>query len=62
VHAQLDIQGNTPELLARLMATGWVRLALEWLRAALYVWALSGLIRRDLQLTGPNAARALPAG
>jgi hypothetical protein len=58
VHAQLDIQGNTPELLARLMTTGWVRLPLEWLRAALYVWALCGLIRRDLEVTNPNPARA----
>jgi hypothetical protein len=62
VHAQLDIEGNTPELLARLMATGWVRLALEWSRTALYVWALSGLVRRDLQLTGASETRVLPAG
>lgn len=62
VHAQLDIHGNTPELLARLMATGWVRLALEWSRAALYVWALSHLIRRDLQLTSSREVRVLPAG
>ena len=45
VHAQLDIQSNTPELLARLMAADWIRNALEWLRAALYLWALSRLIR-----------------
>ena len=45
VHAQLDIQSNTPELLARLMAADWIRNALEWLRAVLYLWALSRLIR-----------------
>ena len=44
VHAQLDVQSNTPELLARLMATDWIRNALEWLRAALYLWVLSRLI------------------
>ena len=55
VHAQLDIQGNTPELLARLMTTDWVRNALEWLRTALYVWALAGLMRRDLRHTNVTA-------
>ena len=45
VHAQLDIQGNTPELLDRLMATDWIRNVFEWLRSALYLWALSRLIR-----------------
>ena len=44
IHAQLDIQGNTPELVSRLMATDWIRNVLEWTRAALYVWALSGLV------------------
>jgi hypothetical protein len=44
VHAQLDIQGNTPELLAALMATDWIRIPLEVTRAALYVWALSRII------------------
>ena len=50
VHAQLDIQSNTPELLACLMATDWIRNALEWLRAALYLWALSRLIRFNERL------------
>jgi hypothetical protein len=62
VHAQLDIQSNTPELLARLMATDWVRNVLEWLRTALYVWALSRLIRRDLHPTGVSATRMVPGG
>jgi len=44
IHAQLDIQGNTPELVSRLMATDWIRNVLEWIRAALYLWALSRLI------------------
>jgi hypothetical protein len=38
---QLDIQGNVPELLSRLMATDWIRNSLEFARAGLYVWALS---------------------
>ncbi len=45
IHAQLDIQGNTPELLSRLMATDWIRNSLEYMRAALYLWALSRLIK-----------------
>ena len=44
IHAQLDIQGNTPELVSRLMATDWIRNVLEWIRAVLYLWALSRLI------------------
>jgi len=47
VHAQLDIQGNTPELVSRLMATDWIRNVLEWTRAAIYVWALSRLVKSD---------------
>lgn len=45
VHAQLDIQSNTPELLASLAAADWIRNPLEITRAALYVWALSRMIR-----------------
>ena len=44
IHAQLDIQGNTPELVSLLIATDWIRNVLEWGRTALYVWALSRLI------------------
>ena len=55
VHAQLDIQSNTPELLARLMATDWIRIPLEVARAALYVWALS----RMITLNEPSAERAI---
>jgi hypothetical protein len=44
VHRELDIQSNTPELLASLMATDWIRIPLEVARAALYVWALSRII------------------
>jgi hypothetical protein len=44
IHAQLDIQGNTQELVSRLLATDWIRNVLEWGRTALYVWALSRLI------------------
>ena len=44
LHDQLDIQGNVPELLARLMATDWIRNSFEFARAALYVWALSKMV------------------
>ena len=44
IHDQLDIQGNVPELLSRLMATDWIRNSLEFGRAALYVWALSKMV------------------
>jgi hypothetical protein len=56
IHAQLDIQSNTPELVARLMMTDWIRNLLEFGRIVLYVWALSRLVnpsiheRRDLGL------------
>ena len=46
IHAQLDIDGNTPELVSRLIATDWIRNVLEWMRAALYLWALSRLINQ----------------
>ena len=47
IHAQLDIQGNTPELVSRLIATDWIRNTLEFARAGLYVWALSRLINES---------------
>jgi hypothetical protein len=47
IHVQLGIQGNTPELVSRLIATDWIRNFLEWGRTALYVWALSRLIAPD---------------
>jgi hypothetical protein len=50
IHAQLDIHGNTPELVSRLMATDWIRNPLEWMRAALYVWALSRLINPKVRV------------
>ena len=44
IHAQLDIQGNTPELLSRLMATDSIRNLPEFARSVLYVWALSRIV------------------
>jgi hypothetical protein len=44
IHSQLEIQGNTPELLSRLMATDWIRNLPEFARSALYVWALSRVV------------------
>ena len=48
IHAQLDVQGNTQALLARLMATDWIRNSLEFTRSALYLWVLSRLINLDV--------------
>jgi len=44
IHRQLDLQSNAPELLSRLMATDWIRIALEFARSALYLWGLSRLV------------------
>ena len=44
IHTQLEIQGNTPELLSRLMATDWIRNLPEFARSALYLWALSKIV------------------
>lgn len=44
IHAQLETQGNTPELLSRLMTTDWIRNLPEFARSALYVWALSRVV------------------
>ncbi len=49
IHAQLDTIGNTPELLSRLRATNWLRLTPEWLRAALYLWMMSLVVRPQVQ-------------
>jgi hypothetical protein len=56
VHAQLDIQSNTTELLAELMATDWIRIPLEVARTALYVWALSRMIRSNSSPATPSIA------
>jgi hypothetical protein len=60
IHAQLDIQSNTRELLAALMKTDWIRIPLEVARAVLYVWALSRMVKlsgiaADVTV-GPEAA------
>jgi hypothetical protein len=55
IHAQMDIQGNTPELVSHLMATDWIRNVLEWARAALYVWALSRLISPTPRIVSTSA-------
>jgi hypothetical protein len=44
IHTQLEIQGNTPELLSRLMASDWIRNLPEFAHSALYVWALSRVV------------------
>ena len=49
IHDQLESIGNTPELLARLRSTGWLRLIAEWFRAALYFWMMYLLIRPQSQ-------------
>ena len=61
IHAQLDIQGNTPELVSRLMATDWIRNVLEWMRAVLYVWALSRLVNPRADVKPQHGEEATPA-
>jgi hypothetical protein len=50
IHVQLEKIGNTPELLARLTSTNWLRLTAEWLRAALYLWMMFLVIRPQRQV------------
>lgn len=50
LHVQLETIGNTPELLSRLRVTNWLRLTPEWLRAGLYLWLMSRLIRPQAQV------------
>jgi hypothetical protein len=50
IHVQLEAVGNTPELLSRLRTTGWLRLIPEWLRAILYLWMMSLLLRPRAQI------------
>ena len=57
IHAQLDIQGNTPELVSRLMATDWIRNIMEWFRAGLYIWVLSRLVNQQLMGKPQEAGR-----
>jgi len=41
---QLESLGNTPDLLGRLELTDWLRQALEWPRAGLYLWMAAVLL------------------
>jgi hypothetical protein len=45
IHVQLETIGNTPELLAGLRTTDWIRHGFGMLRAALYLWMLAQLVR-----------------
>src|SRR4029077_20668377 len=44
IHVQLESVANSPQLLARLQATNWLRLVPEWIRAGLYLWMASLLV------------------
>ena len=50
ISAQLETIGNTPELLSRLRVTGWLSLTPELIRAALYLWMMSLVVRPQAQL------------
>ena len=50
ISAQLETMGNTPELLSRLRATSWLSLTPELIRAALYFWMMSLVVRPQAQL------------
>ncbi len=54
IHRQLDIVGNAPELLGRLQGTNWLRLVPEWIRAGLYFWMMSLLLRSPFH-EGPTS-------
>jgi hypothetical protein len=58
IHVQLETIGNTPELLSRLRATNWLRLIPEWLRAALYLWMMSLVVRSQAQVGEANKMSA----
>ncbi|QYO67540.1 hypothetical protein [Leptolyngbya sp. 7M] len=49
IHRQLGALGNQPELLAQLRATDWLRQIPELLRAALYVWMMSFVVRPQVK-------------
>jgi hypothetical protein len=49
IQRQLGTVGNTPELLAQLRSTDWLRQIPELLRAALYFWMMSGVVRPQVQ-------------
>ena len=55
IHGQLERLGNTPELLARLQASNWLRLVPEWIRAGLYLWMASLLV--SIKPDGANEQR-----
>jgi hypothetical protein len=59
ISAQLETIGNTPELLSRLRATGWLSLTPELLRDALYLWMMLLMVRPQAQV---RAARTEPYG
>jgi hypothetical protein len=50
IHRQLGQVGNSPELLAQLRSTDWLRQIPELLRAALYLWMMSLIGRRTTEV------------
>jgi hypothetical protein len=53
IHVELERLGNTPQLLARLQITDWVRQILEWPRAGLYLWMAALLLRATARPSPP---------
>lgn len=49
IHRQLGTLSNKPELLAQLRATDWLRQIPEMLRAALYLWMMSLVVRPPIK-------------
>lgn len=49
IHRQLGTLGNTPELLTQLRTTDWLRQIPELLRAALYLWMMSFIVRSPIK-------------
>lgn len=54
IHRQLSTVGNTPELLGQLRTTDWLRQIAELLRAALYFWMMSLIVRPQVKAGAAN--------
>lgn len=55
IHRQLGRLGNLPELLTQLRTTDWLRQIPELLRAGLYLWMMSLIVRPQVKAEAVNA-------
>lgn len=54
IHRQLGTVGNAPELLVQLRTTDWLRQIAEVVRAALYFWMMSLVVRPQVKAGAAN--------